>query len=507
MNKYLPGIIIFCLLVILSLFTYSDYGVSWDEPIQREMGEVSYNYAMYGDRTLDKYIERDHGTAWEVPLIFFERWLGLTDSRDIYLMRHLASHLLFLVSCFAGYMLALRLFRNQFIACLGLLLFALHPRIYVHSYINTKDLPFLAMFLVSLSAVQYAFQKDKKWLYLLAGLACGYTTGIRILGVVLVCIVLAILLLDLLVAIYKKEKPAARLGNFALYLAGFCLMLFISFPSLWAQPFFSFANVFISLSHFRWEGYVLFNGETLLGSQLPWTYLPVWFIITTPVLWLLAGFTGICLVVIAFVKAPLKWLANTPERNFLIYIACFLLPVLMIILLHSVVYDDWRHVYFIYPPFVLLSLYAVDKLYKGIGRKVVPAVFVLQFIILGAFVLPTHPYNNVYFNELVSHKEQSLKSKYDLDYWGTSYHEGMKHVLKNDKRQKITIVTNHERLTQNIILFLPTAERQRVQQAGEKEADYFITNFRVSAEDFQGWEAIYEKKAANSTIMRVYKRR
>src|SRR6185503_8756836 len=139
---YFPGILLLLVAIVIGLCTYQYYCISWDEPIQRGIDNVSYNYAFHGDQSLKTYIDRDLGTGFELPLIFIEKTLKLTDSRDIYLMRHLVTHLLFLVSVFCGYILSLRLFKNQAIAILGFILLAFTPRIYAHSFFNTKDIPF-----------------------------------------------------------------------------------------------------------------------------------------------------------------------------------------------------------------------------------------------------------------------------------------------------------------------------------------------------------------------------
>ena len=165
-----PGLILFSLFVIAGLLCYKDYGIAWDEPTQRGIGNITYNYVFKGDQALKTYEDRDLGTGFELPLIFLEKGLHLTDSRDIYLMRHIATHLFFLLGAFCGYLLALRLFKNQYIACLGFIMLAFTPRIYAHSFFNTKDIPFLSAFLIVFLVNEIAFEKNKRVWYLLLGL-------------------------------------------------------------------------------------------------------------------------------------------------------------------------------------------------------------------------------------------------------------------------------------------------------------------------------------------------
>src|ERR1019366_5867486 len=102
-TSYLPGVILLVFSLVIALFTYRDYGISWDEPIQRHMGMVSYDYVAGGDTSLLIFTYRSHGVAFELPLIFIEKLLHITDSRSIFLMRHLVTHLFFLISVFFGY--------------------------------------------------------------------------------------------------------------------------------------------------------------------------------------------------------------------------------------------------------------------------------------------------------------------------------------------------------------------------------------------------------------------
>lgn len=505
MKAYLPGIVLFLLCVFLSLITYKDFGMGWDESIQREIGKVSYDYVTTGDHRLDTYENRDYGTGFEIPLLFIEKTLGLEDSRDIYQVRHLACHLFFLAGCLFGYILCYRLFRNNVIACIGFLMFVFHPRILAHSYFNSKDVPFLAMFLVSLAFCQLAFDKRKTYWYILSGIMCGYTASIRIPGIILTCIVTSLLLVDFVYACYKRERAGQQLGRMLAFVAAACLALYIAFPSLWASPVHSFVEIFKSNAHYKWGGTVLFRGQVIPADALPWYYLPVWFCISTPALWLVMGFTGLLIITWKACTHPAQFIQNTRERNFLVYLACFLLPVIMVIVLKSVVYDDWRHVYFIYPSFVLLALYFADKVYKGRWKVTLIAVFAVQFLGIGYFILNNRPNYQVYFNELVPHKPEHLRYNYEMDYWGCSFKRGMEYILANDTSSVVKVYTPvHEILIHNALALMPAEARERVQLEGRQEADYMITNFRMHPEEYD-YPVAYEVKVLNSSILKVYR--
>ncbi len=497
----MPGIVLLIVSMVISLSIYKDYGLSWDEDLQRDIGLANYHYVFSGDPLVN---EKDHGPGFELPLIIIEKALGLKDSRDIYFMRHLVQNMFFLLSMFCGYILMYHVFKKQSLACLGFLILVYTPRIFAHSFFNSKDIPFLSMFLVSMAVSFWAFAKNKPLAYLLLGMILGYTTSIRIMSIMLAGFLGLFFIIDVVNGAIAKKNVAKVLWFFLLFIAGFCITLYICWPALWGAPISNFIEFYSSLSHFRWPGEVLLNGEIVSALHLPWTYLPTWFCITTPLLWLLLGFTGIILFIAAFINKPLRFIGHTTDRFFLLAFLCFSTPVLMVILLGSVVYDDWRHVYFIYPSFVLFILYAVDRLQQYKAAIILNILIVLQFAIVAAFMVRSHPFQNVYFNEIVSHKKESLRKNYELDYWGTSVRKCLEYILAHDKSDNIKV--NDWFVVPSSINMLPEADRKRVRPiAGDEQPDYYIALFRTRPDKYPPEKRIFEIKASNSTIARVYK--
>lgn len=143
LHPYFPGVVLFIIAVLVGFIGYHDYGVCWDEPYQRAPAILSYNYIMYGSQDLFIKASDNHGAGFEIPLVLIEKMMGLKDSRDIYLMRHIVSNIFFLIGVFAAYVLIWKLFRNRFLASLGFFMIGFMPRLYAHSFFNTKDMPFL----------------------------------------------------------------------------------------------------------------------------------------------------------------------------------------------------------------------------------------------------------------------------------------------------------------------------------------------------------------------------
>ncbi len=507
---YLPGILLFVGLLIVGMATYRDYGMAWDEPAQRGPGLLSFNYIYHGSQELFLTPSDNHGAGYELLLIFIEKGLRLKDPKAIYEMRHIVTNVFFLISCLFAYVLILRLFKDKWLATLAFLMLALNPRLYGHSFFNSKDMPFLFMVIIMLTLCQMAFEQQKKWLFLLLGIAAGYATSIRIMGVMHFLFIMGFLVIDMLADMKKKEKPTRQLIHMGLFMLGFVSLLYMSWPYIWKSPIKKFGESFTKMASFDWHVSVLFQGQTIKSTEIPWNYFPVWFIISNPLLWLAAGFAGAALIAYAFIKKPLAYFQNTPQRNFALYLASFLAPIFAVIILHSVIYDDWRHLYFVYPPFVFMAIYAIHKLWNGKIKMVLQIACGLQLAGLVFFMVRNHPFPQVYFNPLVSHDEEYLRRNYDFEYWACGYKQGLDYIVANDTSHHIKICCEHKTPLDNNILMLPANQRDRFEwTTSAQDADYFITNFRLHPTDYPddvhpSPNIEYEIQAENSTLMRLY---
>ena len=133
-------IIFFAALLLVGLGVFRDYGVSWDERVQREYGEKVYNYVTAGDRELFTDRHRYYGPVIEFALFSLEKALDLEDTRQVYLMRHLAVFLMFWLGAVFFYFLCKHEFKSWKLGILGSILLILSPRIFAHAFYNSKDI-------------------------------------------------------------------------------------------------------------------------------------------------------------------------------------------------------------------------------------------------------------------------------------------------------------------------------------------------------------------------------
>ena len=506
LKEYLPGIVMLLLLLVIGAVICKDYGASWDEPQQKNMGEVSYNYAFKGDKELFTYPDRDHGVGFELPLVMSEIYfVKSTNSRHEFLARHLTTHIYFILACFCGYVLVQQLFKNQFLSCLGFILFVFDPRLFAHSFFNSKDIPFLSSFLISLTACYFAFYKNKPAWYILLGLTTGYCSSIRLLNIFFIFFVCLFFLFDFIQAVVAKKPAKSIVIHFVLFTVYTLGTLYVFWPLMWSNPVHNFLEVLERYSHYNWYGTLFFFGHFEKAYHLPYMYLPIWIGITTPIIVCFGAVIGCVWLLFICIRKPMALLTDYTQRNILLYLLCLLTPVTIVISQRTVMYDDWRHLYYLYPLLVLLSLFTINRLMKTKLRPLIILLSIIQVLDLAVFMVRFHPNQQVYFNSLISHKKEYLKQNFELDYWGVSFKQGLEYILSHDTSSVIKITCEGAPLTRNLRLLKPEQQKRFQHVWGYENTNYLFTNFRNTPNEGVRFPVFYEQSVLNSPIMRVYK--
>ena len=481
-------------LVVCAVFTavgvavLDDYGVSWDEFRQREIGLETISYVLgQDDELMGNNPRRDHlkfyGTAFELPLLIVERVLGLQDdTRAILLSRHILTHLFFIASGFFCYLLTRRLFGSTAIALFAMLLFLLHPRLYAESFVNTKDLPLAAMFMVALFLTHRAFSRDTVGAFLLCGLAVGILINIRILGVVLFAAVPAVRALDLLFDAGGGGRKHAFITGGVFALAAM-FALYATLPYLWANPIERTVEMFVTLSQHPIAFPILFQGELIMGNDLPPHYIPTWVAITTPPVALLLGVAGIIAPIRRGWASPRDILRHGNLKFGFLLIGCLIMTLIAVVVVTPTMRSGWRVMYFLYAPFCVLAAFGLHCLASVSGRTVVRAV---AYTLVGVGILIVvlqmvriHPYQQAYFNFLVDRETPGLLGdQYPLEYWGTSYLDGLRYLTETYPDSHINVSGSYIGHYRRNRAFLPESARQKIVLKGEGETigDFYITN-------------------------------
>ena len=479
-------------LIVLAVFLFTgvwvldDYGVGQDYEHQRKITVMYLDYVLFErDFTRLKH-DMFYGLSFELPLLLLERALGLDATRDIHLMRHLVTHLFFLVSGFFCYLLAYRLFGSRLLAVLAMLMFLLHPRIYTHSFFNSKDIPFLSMFMICLYLTYWAFMKGGTWRFLALGVAVGVLINLRIMGVTLFAMIVGMQILD----VFGDRRH--MLGCMSVFVLSCAATLYAISPGLWGDPVGNFTEWFAVFSQHPTSVTQLFRGDVIVSTDInPPEYVPVWMSITTPPVMLVLGVAGISVVLLRGLMNPRDVLANTRLRFWFMLIGCFMLPILGLIVLSANVYHGWRQMYFLYAPFCMLATFGFRWLISA-WKELLPSpptrVFENKWLICGTIIaniapvvvamFSIHPHQYLYFNFLVDRTTpEHLRSQYDMNYWHISFREGYEHLLEIHPSASIHVQTSNVLSGKVNREILAASNRERM-ISDRQRSDFYITSYR-----------------------------
>jgi hypothetical protein len=388
-----------------------DFGVTWDEKPRHRYGEFIWEF-FRGTRTRAQFRETGghlYGGLFDVICVGLEQWIP----GNRYVIRHAVNATFGWLGVLYCGRLAARLF-GTWAGVLAIVLLAATPRYFADSMNNPKDVPFAAL---SVVALYYISTVSPRWPYLSwptaakIAVALGLTLNVRV-GALLYLGYVGLLVIAF--ALLERNFEWRRLAVTAMRLAAVTLAVFLLGTLFWpwaqGSPFIRPIRALLGVANFPYGGLVLFNGANYGVSELPWYYVPWWFVISTPPV-VLAG------IVLAAVFSPER--DETLRRAALWAVALF--PICMTLVMGSTLYDGIRHLLFTYPIFVALAaagwMAAIVRAPHSWARRTAAGLLAAGVAAILVFDVRYHPNQGVYFNASVSGPRGAF-AKYDMDYWG-----------------------------------------------------------------------------------------
>ena len=471
------AVLALALILAAGLAVLDDYGVSSDEAFQRRIGTASLAHIQGANSPrLPSDHNKFYGVAFEAPLLLAERAFGIEDKRGVWLSRHLLTHLFFLIGGLFAYLLANRLFGNRIIALFAMLLFLLHPRLYAHSFLNTKDIPFLTTSMFALFLTHRAFKRDGPLAFALLGVAVGILLNLRIMGIIFLTAILALLALDAALRHKRGEKERVLVSTGAFALAA-ALTAYVLLPYLWPNPIERSIEYWTTLSSHPSTFRELFMGMDYWSTDFPAAYVPVWFSITSPPFTLLLGLIGTAFTLITAAKSPLPALRSATPRFGLLLIGLLAATLSAVILLDVNIYNGWRQLYFLWAPFSLLGVFGMRWMLSTLGRarlrKQAQVGAFTGFAVVVVSMGLIHPNQQDFFNFLVDRVTPNrLMSQYRMEYWGHPLRQLLEIISEDAHLTRESAITGAgDPLVRDNADILPDARRDRIYRIG---TDAFI---------------------------------
>jgi hypothetical protein len=509
------AIAFFAVFLMVGVLTFRDYGTYLDEADQINIGILNYKFLHTGNPAVLNFRDWDHGAIFEIFIVAAQRFFrtGFT-MLDVYNARHLDVYLTFWASAVVFFMLIWHRFRNWMIGLTGSAFLFLSPIIYGNAFYNSKDIPFLSAIILVLFSQMLFLESPNLPRAVFHALACALAIDIRIPGVIFPLITIGMFGLQWL-AVNRREffpRPKQALASIMVFILVMVGLIVVFYPSIWPDPVGLFVKAFLQLSHRGWTCCNLFFGQYYTADTTPWYYVPGWIGISTPLYYVILFLLGVGVLVSRVFSKP--YLALTPDKRLsLIYLGSFILPIAAVVIGGSVIYNSWRHLFFVYAPFLVIAMegfvYLLRVLRRWLNPRLATGLIALVTLIsvgaTSATMIKNHPHEFIYFNSLVGTDMQSIKQQFDLDYWGLSYLQGFRYIAATDSRPNIHVAVNAYRLKMFKDM-LPQTDNDRLELIDTPDhADYFITNYAQHTQDYRYLHEVYSIKVGNAEILSVYK--
>ena len=254
-------------------------------------------------------------------------------------------------------------------------------------------------------------------------------------------------------------------------------------------------------------------GALIPSTALPWHYAFTWISITTPLLYLALFVVGAYATCRQILFCGVRLWQDDGEFQDIVFLGLFFAPILAILCFHSVLYDGWRQLYFVYPAFLLLGtkgwvvLWSV-KSTRNVCRAGLVISTTISVFLTAMRMWKAHPLENVYFNMLAGN---NVKARYEVDYWGVANRRALEYILEKDDSPVINVWADSMTPISYSVLMLKREDRWRVRVGNDKRVPYYVlTNYRQvkdtdSAKYDRDYELFYEIKVDDELVLSVFK--
>ncbi|HEU4520556.1 MAG TPA: glycosyltransferase family 39 protein [Thermoanaerobaculia bacterium] len=460
-----PAALIVALYLVVALFTFVDYGISWDEPIQALYAErvISYYASGLEDRSYEQLLNLAYyGPVFEVLPAAVYAWLPEWK----YEIRHLFIALFAALGLMGVAQIANRLSDDRRMPAFSVLILILMPAYYGHTFINSKDVPFATLFTWSVWAVLKLFERPDRRNVLLLGTIAGLMFGIRVGGVLLFMIAAAALLAYAL----KREartRSLKLLPPLAVSGAVAWLIMIAVWPWAHRDPVGGPLEALRSASSIPMVIEVLFGGRHWPASELPSRFTAEMFAVTTPL-------PILALVVLGFGLLVRRLIRRQAAFADVLLIAWVLIPPILQIVVGASRYDGTRHFLFVFPALAILGAGGALAIARVIDHPLATAGLVVAIASIIPAMVRLHPYQYTF-------RHEAVRDRYETDYWATSYKEAAEWIAEHRCADGTSVLMAGDRfLGPALIYFLPedvdvTVGLQQ-ETAGEVPAqfDYYV---------------------------------
>src|SRR6266700_2503594 len=434
---------------ILVVFTFTDYGVTWDEDVHNWYGILALDYylSLFADQRALHWLNLyNYGAAFDMVAAVLNRFSSL----GVYETRHLFNGFVGILGLAGCWKLG-RALGGPRVGLIALIFLLLTPNYNGQMFNNPKDIPFAVG---AVWATYYmvrilpSLPRPPGHLLVKLGVAIGLALGVRVGGLLFVCYLGLLLGLSAgwQAVVARRLSIAVAAGWTSLWrvllpVVAIAFAIMLAFWP-WAQhnPIGNALGALASFSHETFPFNTLFDGRFVPASDLPWQYLPTHILLALPelilVLLIAAPVLGV-LAAIGMTRRGFGWRRETVLGLFLLGLT-IVFPVAYAIAIKAVLFDGMRHFMFVLPPIAVAAALTMDRAVSRLTevphRQAIYAALGLYGVVHVSTMVLLHPDQYVYHNAFVGGVD-GAQQKFKIDYWANSYAEavrGLETYLQNE---------------------------------------------------------------------------
>ncbi len=530
---------LFLVLFVIGLMTAGDYGLYFDQQseavilrenlkeyawhLQGENSPAVQYYNSIGLPRITETAEIDHGIAAYYPLAPFMTRMDDAQAALFPLWNGL-SWCWFMAGVLALYGLCRKLGMGRISAVAGAMLLYLSPRFFAEGHYNNKDMVLLSLALLTMLTGVRLWEKPSLLRGLAFALVGALCANIKIIGI---CIFGVMGLGAIISLTAPRQWNHSAVITALATLIGFAGFYAVLTPAMWPDPLGYFRYLIENATGFtRWDNFILFRGVMFQHSTnpLPFYYLPYMMIVTLPVY-----VTALCLIgqltaVWYGWKHRRQLFANQTALLLLCATLIWAAPLGYAILSSPVVYNGWRHFYFVFAGLAVLGAWGLECLIRLMQKhakgwqQITTGVLAAACLLTSAVgIAINHPYQYAYYNALGHWLcPVPLEEGMELDYWCVSVVDGLEEAVDALQPDRKLSYSARDDLTQLALSYYDVAlpetlnGRLMLKTTSSNYNDLLVINpmyYTMYGNFIPDWyEPLVEIESYGSTILQVYHR-
>ena len=477
--KKIPWIIPLTIIYLaIGILTLSDYGFTWDFHHHFFAGAnfLGYSWKQIEPRPLPYGNPDGRNTIWLpygplisiIPVASF-LWFHRFLPDDV--SYHLPIVIVGAFGPLVLYMFLSRSLKNRTTALIAAVFLALTPRYFADIHNDMKDAPMAVVFAINVWLLWRlaTYRRFGDLLFAAVGFAIAFSTKVN-------AIFIPILFGIWQISLIRQMRQKWIFSYFLLApLAAYALWAYF-----WPDPIGQLKLMFETFGVGTNNIEVVLAGTWYCsGVNVPWFY-PYWYLaITTP------------LPILLLFPIGLIGLISQIRKNKvgLLLILWFFVPLTRYLSPKTGVIDGIRHFEEVVFPIAAIAAVGATNVFVWLSRSLqkrnVNTVAVatlntfLFFVLVVWLVIPVvryHPYQIIYFNELVGGARGAM-GRYDLDYWGSSQKKAIEWINKNVPQGKVVSILMAPDVAG---VYLRPDLLAKVNSIGYETADYVVVLNRQS---------------------------